>query len=170
MVLCRKRSRHSWNDLDFENRFISVNHNLVDKPCGAEYEYGRHIQTPKTEAGTRLIPMLDEVHKAFIFMSGAGKAYTQTSVNNAIARAVKACNIWEENRAKEEGGNPVVVPHFSAHILRHTFCTRLCENENNIKVIQDIMGHSDVSTTLGVYADVTKEKNDGYCSQAMSFS
>lgn len=103
VVLCRKRSRHSWNDLDFENRFISVNHNLVDKPCGAEYEYGRHIQTPKTEAGTRLFPMLDEVHKAFIFMSGAGKAYTQTSVNNAIARAVKACNIWEENRAQEGG-------------------------------------------------------------------
>ena len=27
----------------------------------------------------------------------------------------------------------------------------------NIKVIQDALGHSDISTTLNIYADVTKE-------------
>ena len=32
-----------------------------------------------------------------------------------------------------------------------------CEAGVNIKVIQDALGHSDISTTLNIYADVTKE-------------
>ena len=43
------------------------------------------------------------------------------------------------------------------HSLRHTFTTRMCEAGVNIKVIQDALGHSDISTTLNIYADVTKE-------------
>ena len=43
------------------------------------------------------------------------------------------------------------------HTLRHTFTTRMCEAGVNIKVIQDALGHSDISTTLNIYADVTKE-------------
>ena len=31
-----------------------------------------------------------------------------------------------------------------------TFCTRLCENESNLKVIQDIMGHADIKTTMDI--------------------
>ena len=41
------------------------------------------------------------------------------------------------------------------HHMRHTFCTRLCEVEENIKVAQDIMGHADVSTTLNIYAEAS---------------
>ena len=33
----------------------------------------------------------------------------------------------------------------------------MCEAGVNIKVIQDALGHSDISTTLNIYADVTKE-------------
>ena len=44
------------------------------------------------------------------------------------------------------------------HHLRHTFCTRLCEEESNLKVIQSIMGHSDISTTMDIYAEATDEK------------
>lgn len=58
----------------------------------------------------------------------------------------------------KRGGNPVLIRHFSAHNLRHTFCTRFCENERNIKVIQEIMGHADIETTMNIYAEATKEK------------
>ena len=44
------------------------------------------------------------------------------------------------------------------HNLRHTFCTRFCENETNIKVIQEIMGHSDIGTTMNIYAEATEAK------------
>ena len=60
--------------------------------------------------------------------------------------------------AKEEKRDPVMLPKFSAHNLRHTFCTRLCENESNLKVIQDIMGHKDIQTTMDIYAECTQEK------------
>ena len=33
----------------------------------------------------------------------------------------------------------------------------MCEAGINVKVIQDILGHTDISTTLNIYADVTKE-------------
>ena len=60
--------------------------------------------------------------------------------------------------ADQEGRDPVLIRHFSAHNLRHTFCTRFCENERNIKVIQEIMGHADIETTMNIYAEATKEK------------
>ena len=54
----------------------------------------------------------------------------------------------------------VLLPKFSCHILRHTFTTRLCEAGVNVKVIQDVLGHSDISTTMNIYADATKEMKD----------
>ena len=54
-----------WEDLDFENRMISVNHNLSERP-GSKRVCAKHIQTPKTEAGTRTIPMIQDVFEAWI--------------------------------------------------------------------------------------------------------
>lgn len=39
------------------------------------------------------------------------------------------------------------------HVLRHTFCTRCIAAGMDIKTVQYLMGHSDTSTTLNVYAD-----------------
>ena len=57
----------------------------------------------------------------------------------------------EKEAAEKEDREPLLLPHFSAHNLRHTFCTRLCENESNLKVIQSVMGHSDIQTTMDIY-------------------
>ncbi|MBQ9197949.1 MAG: tyrosine-type recombinase/integrase [Clostridia bacterium] len=35
--------------------------------------------------------------------------------------------------------------------------TRLCEAGTNIKLMQDILGHQDISATMNIYADATKE-------------
>ena len=51
----------------------------------------------------------------------------------------------------------MLFPNFSCHNLRHTFATRLCEAGVNIKVIQEILGHSDISTTLDIYTDATSD-------------
>ena len=71
---------------------------------------------------------------------------------------MKAFNKEETARAKKEGREPELMVDFSCHVLRHTFCTRFCENETNLKVIQDIMGHADITTTMQIYAEATKEK------------
>lgn len=44
------------------------------------------------------------------------------------------------------------------HVLRHTFCSRLCESDMNVKVIQEIMGHKNVETTLDIYTEVNYNK------------
>ena len=67
-------------------------------------------------------------------------------------------NKQETEQARAEGRQPMLIRHFSVHNLRHTFCTRFCENETNLKVIQDIMGHADITTTMNIYAEATKEK------------
>ena len=50
-----------------------------------------------------------------------------------------------------------MIPRFSCHIFRHTFASRFCENETNVKVIQGVMGHADVTTTMNIYAEVNTE-------------
>jgi len=170
----------TWNDLDFEKRTISVNHNLTTH-VGEDGRCIRHISTPKTESSTRTIPMLDEVFEAFlkeyeiqrcigyesetidgysgfVFTTDKGSVMADTVVNRAIHRIAEEYNAIEEKAAKKENREPLLLPSFSAHNLRHTFCTRLCENETNLKVIQSLMGHSDISTTMDVYAEATGEK------------
>jgi integrase len=94
----------------------------------------------------------------FVFLTDGGSVITASSVNRAIKLIIKAHNEAEEAKAEEEGREAVMLPDFSAHILRHTFCTRLCENETNLKVIQSIMGHRNIETTLDVYAEATDRK------------
>lgn len=172
-----------WEDLDFNENKINVVHNITYYPrldSGSRCEY--EMTDPKTESGTRTIPMLDKVRQAFIdekqyqtetgnhnimemegltgfiFCNRFGSFHNQGSINREIKRIVNDCNAREQVNARREGRKPVVVPSFSCHIARHTFCTRLCENETNIKVIQMIMGHKDIQTTLDIYAEVSESK------------
>ena len=48
------------------------------------------------------------------------------------------------------------------HMLRHTFCTRCAEAGLDIKVLQMIMGHSDISITMNIYnhVDVARVQNE----------
>lgn len=170
-----------WCDVNFKTRVISVNHNLSDRPVPGENYCERHIQTPKTEAGERTIPMIDEVFNAFlteyqiqkcigfcteeidgysgfIFSTSEGRVYNAACINNALHRIRDAYNRDETKLAKKEKRDPVLMPNFSAHVFRHTFCTRFCENETNLKVIQEIMGHADIQTTMDIYAEATEEK------------
>ena len=63
-------------------------------------------------------------------------------INKAIDTITRWCNKEEEQKAQEENREPIIIPHFSCYVFRHAFCTRFCENETNIKVIQEIMGHA----------------------------
>ncbi|MBR3752270.1 MAG: tyrosine-type recombinase/integrase, partial [Ruminiclostridium sp.] len=40
------------------------------------------------------------------------------------------------------------------HMLRHTFCTEMAMRGLNVKTLQYIMGHSNISTTLNIYTHV----------------
>lgn len=82
------------------------------------------------------------------------------SVNHTIKRIVNSYNADERLNAAREGREPLLFPEFSCHHLRHTFATRLCEVESNLKVIQSIMGHKNIETTMDVYAEATDRKKE----------
>ena len=48
------------------------------------------------------------------------------------------------------------------HMLRHTFCTRCAEAGLDIKVLQMIMGYSDISITMNIYnhVDAARVQNE----------
>ena len=93
----------------------------------------------------------------FVFMNRFGSIHNPGGVNDAIERIRTNYNTKEILAAAKEGREPVVIPHFSCHQIRHTFATRLCEVEGNLKVIQTIMGHADIRTTMDIYAEATAE-------------
>lgn len=170
-----------WCDIDLDKGMIDVNHTLVYYCHRHEVEKNGcyfNVNTPKTETSTRQVPMMDFVKEAFlkekeyqkamsveckatvdgytdfIFVNRFGNVQHQGTLNKAIRRIIRDCN--DEVLMKGED-DPVLLPHFSCHTLRHTFTTRMCEAGVNVKVIQDTLGHSDITTTLNIYADVTKE-------------
>lgn len=170
----------TWDDLDFEVGLIHVRRSLVYRP-NEKGESLYWINTPKTKAGTRSIPMLSDVRQAFldeysfqkvigfcedeidgvsgfVFSSGEHTVYIPSTINDALHRIQNDYNKEEERAAQLEKREPVLLPRFSCHVLRHTFVTRLCENETNLRVIMDICGHKSFSTTAEIYADVTTEK------------
>ena len=98
------------------------------------------------------------LNTGFIFQNRYGDPLSPHSVNRAIDRICAAYIEDETIRADQEGREPLLIRHFSNHNLRHTFCTRFCENEKNLKTIQEIMGHADIETTMNIYAEATKEK------------
>jgi integrase len=69
---------------------------------------------------------------------------------------MRDCNdqVLLENDLESE---PTLLPNFSCHVLRHTFATRICEAGVNLKVIQDILGHVDISTTMNIYVDAMND-------------
>ena len=91
----------------------------------------------------------------FIFVNRFGQPQHQGTLNKAIKRIIRDCN--DEVLLKHDiDDEPVLLPDFSCHILRHTFATRLCEAEMNVKTIQVVLGHSDIRVTLDIYTDVTE--------------
>lgn len=169
-----------WEDCDFDQNLININHNLIYR----KNEDGKvvfQITTPKTKNSIREIPMCSEVKAAlhqvkryqfefglntnvvdgytnFIFQNRFNNMLSPHCVNRAIDRIIKDYNKAETELAKQERREAIILPHFSVHNLRHTFCTRFCENETDLKVIQEIMGHADISTTMDIYNEATRER------------
>lgn len=170
-----------WDDIDMEKRLIDINHSLTYyQRADDSFKCEFRVSEPKTEAGVRIIPMMQQVYDVlkdeyerqqeegfcvenvdgmtnFVFTNRFGTPHNPAAVNRAIKRIVDAHNAEEEVKAKKEKRDPVMIPRFSCHIFRHTFASRFCENETNVKVIQEVMGHADVSTTMNIYAEVNED-------------
>lgn len=169
----------TWDEIDVKEGLLNIRQNLVYRWIDGTMVY--LMNTPKTEAGAREIPMLQDVKAALkaarlealkehpepveiegraynlVFRNRYGGALNPFVVNKAIDRIIRDYNEEEAKNAKAESREAVLIRDFSVHQLRHTFATRLCESSTNVKAIQEIMGHADISTTMDIYAEATRE-------------
>ena len=144
-----------WQDIDFENRTIHIENTLTDVG-------GKHwLQPPKTATSNRFIGLSDvladilrehkkqqEVKKAavgclykypeMVFTTESGNYIDRSRLNTQFRRFVK-------NTSFEFA---------TLHTLRHCNATLLINSGIDLKIVSELLGHSDVSTTANIYADV----------------
>lgn len=149
------------SDVDMRNGHIQVKRQLcrtADNPyC---------VSTPKTRSGIRTIIMTDAVKEAFrrvlsrrptpkveMMVDGCiGFLFLDKDEKPKVAMHLENYMRGIQKKYEQEYGN--TVPKITPHVLRHTFCTNAQRAGINVKTLQYLMGHSNVSVTLDVYTHV----------------
>ena len=150
-----------WSDIDFKNHTLRIYKTYYNESNNKKkYE----ILTPKTEGSIRTIefnPVLDglfEEHREFqernkqdyemlyhddefIFTTKDGYPQTIKQISLRLKRLLEKTSIKK---------------NITPHSFRHTHTSLLIEANVHIKEIQERLGHSDINTTMGIYAHMTK--------------
>ena len=151
-------------DLDMENRIINIDHQL-QRTSRMEYV----IEKTKTNAGTRKIPMTEEVFRCFqailedreapliekmvggytgfLYLDKTGMPEVAMHWEHRFNHMVKRYN--EIYR--------VQMPPITPHVCRHTYCSNQAKAGMNPKTLQYLMGHSEIGVTLNTYTHLGLE-------------
>lgn len=146
------------NDIDFKTRCIYIDHQLCRT---AEKPY--FVTSPKTSSGVRTIPMTDTVYfalkrvlknrpvpKVELLVDGySGFLFLDKSNMPKVALHLENYMRLAQSKINRIYGKSF--PRVTPHVLRHTFCTNMQQAGIDVKSLQYLMGHSNVSVTLDVY-------------------
>lgn len=91
--------------------------------------------------------------KKYIKITKKNKSEILLRNRHMTALSVQSVRLRLKRIAKEAGISTNITPH----MFRHTFATSLLEEEVNLMYIQDLLGHSSLSTTQ-IYITVNKKK------------
>ena len=140
---------------------------ILDIMAGVkEPELGVIVETTKTDAGTRVLPITEDVAKMF-----------QAIIEDRNAPKVeKSIDGYSGFLFYDDNGMPLVamhwqhrfnhmvgryndiyrvqMPNITPHVCRHTYCSNMAKSGMNPKTLQYLMGHSDISVTMNVYTHI----------------
>ena len=149
-----------WGDIDSENLTITVCRNVtMDK----DSEEGYHIGKTKT-GEARVVPISDRLKK----MLDALKADREADMGNITilpsgyvfapeGDPYRPIYPTEPTKWQSRFVKRYNLPKVSPHDLRHTAATLALESGADLKMVQELLGHKDPSTTMRFYAGVTDE-------------
>lgn len=174
-----------WEDIDFDKKCININHSMqTDYYKGTKTE---KLTTPKTLNSYRAIPFFGETSsllKAWkkkqekykkqlgdrwrskpeygnlVFTNTMGAPITRYVLAHDIKKVVRNINLQEIYKASREGRKPKEFKSLHPHAFRHTFATRCFEKKLDPLFIQNIMGHSNYSTTISYTHVLDEEKQN----------
>ena len=157
-----------WDDIDMAKNTLSVTRAIsriskVGKDGSRTWSVLEHA--PKTKSSIRTIPLPTNIikelkkHKAeqdkqilkygdlyqknnLVFCTDLGGYLDTRNLTRSYARALVKAGI----------------EHKKFHSMRHTYATRLFENDVPIKTVQSLMGHNDITTTMNIYTHVTPQQ------------
>ncbi|NPV29477.1 MAG: site-specific integrase [Firmicutes bacterium] len=156
-----------WEDIDFRSGNFEIKRNLVE----VKNETGKYVlefQKPKTRKSQRTIPMTEDIIKVLkahkvkqneekLFF---GKGYQD---NGLVFCSEDGRPLWPRNFHRQYSNllKAAGIPHKKPHAMRHTFVSLLLEQGEDLKNIQELVGHASIVVTANVYgkiAEKTKKK------------
>lgn len=147
-----------WKNISLSKSTISVTQTIQrvqDTDSQAERKTKILIDTPKSKSSVRDIPVPNFIMayiKKFKPEKQNKQAYFLTGQENKFIEPRTYQNFFAKC-VKESG-----IPPVNYHALRHTFATRCIEAEFDAKSLSEILGHSNVSTTLNRYVHSSFEQ------------
>ncbi len=152
------------SDVDMKERKIIIDHQL-QRTRDMRYV----IEDTKTMSGARAIPMADGVYECFrSILQNRKKPKVEPIIdgrsgfllldkNDMPMVALHWERYFQNIRKKYDKTYKMQMPKVTPHICRHTFCSNMAKSGMNPKILQYIMGHSDIGVTLNTYTHVQYE-------------
>lgn len=129
-------------DIDFDLNVILV-HGKGNKeryvPFGSHSEAALMDYLSESRRG---LMAKGKVSHDYVFVNHRGSQITPSGISYVLSNLIKKSSLTS---------------HIHPHMLRHTFATHLLNNGADMRTVQELLGHSSLSSTQ-IYAHVTKEK------------